>query len=213
MKSYQYILLDWDGNLARTTQIWVNSTIIVLERNKYKHNKQQVLKGLSDLHTFLLELGIKNVEETVEEIRAEVHKLLPGVELYPDALYVLETMKSRSKQLALITTSHRHLINPVLKRFNLTNLFEVVVTRDDVSKPKPHPEPLENAIKQLGASKDQTIMIGDSGADIAAANNAEVDSILFFPPEHERFHDIDKLKEHKPTYIVSDFRHILDIIN
>jgi len=212
MGSYQYILLDWDGNLAKTTQIWLDSTIIVLKRNNYKHDKQLVLKGLSDLHSFFLELGVSNIQEVVDEIKLEVHRLVPKIELYPDAIYVLETLESLGKQLALITTSHRHLIFPVLKRFNLSNLFRVVITRDDVSKPKPHPEPLEKAIKQLGATKNKTIMIGDSAADLAAANSAGVDSILFFPPEHESFHDINKLKEHKPTYIVSDFRHIIEII-
>ena len=55
-------------------------------------------------------------------------------------------------------------------------------------------------------------MIGDTEKDVGAANNAGIDSILFFPPEHKRFYDIDKLKKHKPTHIVSDFRHIIEIV-
>jgi phosphoglycolate phosphatase-like HAD superfamily hydrolase len=54
-------------------------------------------------------------------------------------------------------------------------------------------------------------MVGDSASDIGAANNAGVDSILFFPPSHSRFYDIEKLKNLQPTYIIEDFRDIVRI--
>ena len=212
MKPYNYILLDWDGNLARTLQIWLDSTILVLKRHNFKHSNQEVINGISDLHIFFTRLGIKNVQELVDEIKLEVEMLLPRVELYPDALYVLETLHSRGKRLALITSSHRHLVVPPLKRFHLTDLFEVIITRDDVKKVKPNPEAINKALKELVAPKDQTVMIGDGATDLGAAQNSGIDSILFYSQEHEIFYDIGKLKSYNPTYIVSDFRHILDII-
>jgi len=213
MRSYQYILLDWDGNLAQTLHIWLKATIDILNKYDHKHTEAEVIDGLPDLQTLMKHFGIVDIQGTVDEITREVQNLLPNVELYPDALYVLEILKSRGKRLALVTSSNRHLVVDSLARYNLMKIFDVIVAREDVTHAKPHPEPLEIAINKFKAVKSETIMIGDTEKDIGAANSIGIDSILFFPPEHKRFYDIDKLKEYKPTYIVSDFRHILEIVN
>jgi phosphoglycolate phosphatase-like HAD superfamily hydrolase len=55
-------------------------------------------------------------------------------------------------------------------------------------------------------------MIGDSDKDVGAANNMRIDSILFHSSEHKKFYDIEKLRELSPTYIVEDFREVLEIV-
>jgi phosphoglycolate phosphatase-like HAD superfamily hydrolase len=64
----------------------------------------------------------------------------------------------------------------------------------------------------FGGTKSQAVMIGDSDKDLGAANNAGIDSILFYPPEHKKFYDLDKLRQLGPTYIVDDFRKIVEIV-
>lgn len=54
-------------------------------------------------------------------------------------------------------------------------------------------------------------MIGDTEKDIAVANNAGIDSVLFYPPEHEEFYSLEKLKEHNPTYVISDFKELIKL--
>jgi pyrophosphatase PpaX len=212
MKSYRYILLDWDGNLAKTVHIWFEETKEVL--NKHGHNPSDalIIKSMADLRKFASSLGIKDAEGIAEEIRQAVFIRLPSVELYPDALFVLESLRNKGKELALVTSGSKHIVTETMNKYNLTKMFDAIITKEDVSNHKPHPEPLDLGMKLLGATKDKTIMIGDTDNDIGAANNVGIDSILFFPPEHKKFYDIEKLKEHKPTYIVSDFRHIIEII-
>jgi pyrophosphatase PpaX len=167
---------------------------------------------MADLRKFASSLGIKDAEGIAEEIRQAVFIRLPSVELYPDALFVLESLRNKGKELALVTSGSKHIVTETMNKYNLTKMFDAIITKEDVSNHKPHPEPLDLGMKLLGATKDKTIMIGDTDNDIGAANNVGIDSILFFPPEHKKFYDIEKLKEHKPTYIVSDFRHIIEII-
>ena len=212
MSSYQYILLDWDGNLAQTLHIWLQATIDVLNKYDHKHTKEEVIEGLPDLQSLMKRLGIQDVEGIVDEIKGEVQNLLPKDELYPDALYVQEILKSKGKKLALVTSSNRHLVLHSLKKYNLSKIFDVIVTREDVVNTKPHPEPLEIAINEFKATKSDTIMIGDSDKDIGAANNVGIDSVLFFPPEHTHYYDLEEFKNFKPTYIVDDFKKVLDIV-
>jgi len=91
------------------------------------------------------------------------------------------------------------------------HFFDVVITHEDTEKHKPHAEPLEKALAQLGGNKEKAVMIGDSDKDLGAAKNAGVDSILFYPKEHERFYRLDDLKRFGPTYVVDDFREVLKI--
>lgn len=157
------------------------------------------------------ELGIKDVDAAITEMDELSKKMLPEVELYPDALYVLEKLKKAGKQTALITTSPRANVIHLLDKYNIHHFFDVIIANEDTEHHKPHPEPLEKALVMLGGSKDAAVMIGDSDKDIEAGSNAGVDSILFYPDAHEKFYDLEELKAFHPTYIVTDFREILDV--
>ena len=52
--------------------------------------------------------------------------------------------------------------------------FDVIVTFEDYSKPKPDPEPIFVAMKKLGSRPEETVYIGDAMADMKAANSAGV---------------------------------------
>jgi pyrophosphatase PpaX len=213
MKDYQQILLDWDGNLAMTLDAWMHATHaplkkrgIVLPDNEVAH------KIFGRVSEGFAEYGITDIDAAVQEMVDSAHELLPQVELYPDALYTLEELKKSGKQTALITTSLHQSVAHVLDKYEIRGLFDVIIANEDTKNHKPHPEPLELAIEQLGGSKETAIMIGDSDKDIGAATNAGIDSILFYPPEHSRFYDLEQLQLHGPTYTVNDFRKILGII-
>ena len=100
----------------------------------------------------------------------------------------------------------------MLDKYNLKSYFDVIIAADDITEHKPHPEPLHKALMLLGGNTAEAIMIGDSDKDIGAAHNAGMDSILFYPTEHTKFYEFEKLEALKPTYIVSDFRDIKKII-
>src|SRR5213595_2600494 len=52
--------------------------------------------------------------------------------------------------------------------------FEVIVGADDVTHPKPHPEPVLKALERLGAPAADTVFIGDSRHDIECGRAAGV---------------------------------------
>jgi phosphoglycolate phosphatase-like HAD superfamily hydrolase len=44
-----------------------------------------------------------------------------------------------------------------------------VVCAEDVARGKPHPEPVETALRRLGAQPSEAVVVGDSPADMVAA--------------------------------------------
>jgi len=208
MKQYNYILLDWDGNIAQTLNMWPDALDIVLKRQDIHLKRNELIEACGGVaafvstHTHLSEAEGKIVLEEATEI---VKDRLPMVELYPDAIDVLRELKNKGKKLALITSSIRVVVEPLLDKFALTDLFDAVVCIEDTEHRKPHAEPLEKALELLGGHANEAIMIGDTEKDILAAHNAGVDSVLFYPVEHQEFYRLDKLMEHTPTYVVSEF--------
>jgi len=211
-KTYQYILLDWDGNLAKTLDVWLEATHAPLKKRGIEiSDKQIAMQCFGRPIEGYAELGVKDVDAAITEMDALSKKMLPEVELYPDALYVLEKLKKSGKQTALITTSPRANVIHLLDKYNIHHFFDIVIANEDTVRHKPHPEPLEKALALLGGSKKEAVMIGDSDKDIGAGSNAGIDSILFYPDAHEKFYDLDELKAFNPTYTVRDFREILDL--
>lgn len=212
MKQYNYILLDWDGNLAKTLDIWLEAFRQPLLKRGFDKTDEEIGASFGAFTDFMKELGISDPEVVYREADTIAGKLLPEVELYPDALDVLDELHERGKKLALITTSPRVNVEHLLEKYDLLKYFDVVITHDEVTHHKPHPEPLEKALAALGGIKDQTVMIGDSDKDLGAAQNFGVDSVLFYPQEHSKFYNLDKLKLLRPTYIIDDFKEVISLV-
>lgn len=71
--------------------------------------------------------------------------------------------------LALVTTASRRNVEAVLKRFELTELFDIVVTQEDVRRAKPDPACYNDLIEKLGVERSDCIIFEDSGSGVAAA--------------------------------------------
>lgn len=211
MKRYQYILLDWDGNLAKTLDIWLAALKAPLLKRGHSFSDEEIGANFTIFKERMENLGIKDVDAMIAEADEIATREVPNVELYPDAITTLEALHKAGKKIALVTTSRHDQIDPLLAKYDLQGWFDEVVCGDDVLQHKPHPEPIEKALELFGAKKEEAVMVGDSASDIGAANNAGVDSILFFPPPHSRFYDIEKLKNMQPTHTIEDFRDIVRI--
>lgn len=209
---YKYILLDWDGNLARTLDIWLTAYKTVPRDRNIPKTDQEIAAGFGLLRKQMVDWGITDIDDAMQQADSIAKKMLPSVELYPDALFVLEELHTRGYKLALITTSTHENVTHLLEHHNIKQLFDVIIAGDDTVNHKPHSEPLELALKHLGGNKEDAVMIGDSDKDLGAAKNAGVDSILFYPEEHEKFYSLEDLRSHSPTHIVNDFRDVLGIV-
>ena len=65
-----------------------------------------------------------------------------------------------------------------LGEMGIKDNFDVIITADDVTSHKPEPGPLLEALRRLGAKREEAIMLGDTRFDIGCSINAGVDSIL-----------------------------------
>ena len=208
----KYVLLDWDGTLAKTLDIWLDACRSAINMQRVSKSDEEIGSSFGQFPQFLKTWKVENIQLAIEETDKIAKKKLPDVELYPDALFVLDELKKRSKKLALITTSPLENIEQLLVKHELMSTFDVIIHGDDVKNHKPHPESLELALKKLNGTREEAVMIGDSDKDIGASTNAGTDSILFYPPEHKKFYDVNTLRKLKPTFVISDFKDIIQLV-
>lgn len=205
---YQYFLFDWDGCLAQTLNLWVESYETVLKEYGLVRTRQYILEYLGDANA-LKKLGVEDVEYATSRLTQLIDIGYTNVTLYPHAQALLLQLKRHDKQLALVTSTERKSMNIALDTTQLNDIFDVIVTGDMVERAKPDPEPLNAAIHKLGADKESTIMVGDSSYDITAAKATDIDSLLFLPKSHEVFYNLEKLKQAGPTHTIADFAELL----
>lgn len=91
--------------------------------------------------------------------------------LIPGAGRTLRAL-SHNYRLAIVTTRGRRDAEAFLTQHGLSDLFELVVTRENTRRLKPHPEPILFAARSLSIPAGQCVMVGDTTADVRSARAA-----------------------------------------
>jgi HAD superfamily hydrolase (TIGR01662 family) len=100
--------------------------------------------------------------------------LRPYTHLLPGAREVLEALHERGIKLAIATNKIGQFARELFEHFGLDKLFAVIVGDEGVSRNKPDPEMLLQAIGKMRLEKEEVIFVGDSPTDIQTAKNAGI---------------------------------------
>jgi pyrophosphatase PpaX len=137
---------------------------------------ESIFEILRKTETFLKNSG--KSQNVLEELRngalamAEKHELEAAMctSLLPGTVETLKTLRRMGLKIGLCTINSEKSMNVILKRFGIADFFDVTVPRNKVKHFKPHPEHIEAALKALGTSAKNTVVVGDSITDMQSAN-------------------------------------------
>ncbi|MEN8252773.1 MAG: HAD-IA family hydrolase [Patescibacteria group bacterium] len=214
-KTYNYILFDWDGCLADTPGVWLETYLKLYRAEGIKVEVEDVIeKSWGNLEEGPKNFGIKNHQEFWEKIVTEVGKGLKTVKLHENAKELLDSLKVAGKKISIVTSSPTKLVQPSLEHHDLNKYIDVMVSSDDVENEKPHPEMLFQALEKLDAKNkvDEAIIIGDTGKDIVAGQNAGMNQVLTLHEINKQYYDFSRLEELDATYKVSSLGELESII-
>ncbi|MDQ8203084.1 HAD family phosphatase [Pelagicoccus sp. SDUM812003] len=120
-----------------------------------------------------------DVEElTLEASRRYDELIANGPPLKQGAIDCLRFLKSQSVPQALATSSSRRYAERKLGHHQLLDLFDTLVTGDQVAHGKPDPEPYLTAAQRLGVDPERCIAFEDSVNGIHSAHTAGMFTIL-----------------------------------
>lgn len=211
---YKALLIDFDGTIANTLPLVIQAYTIALAAVGRSLSQEDIIKRCFSKteEVICAELGIVAVDTFKETYLTNVHALAATAELFPGVRDVLQLAQQAGKKMGVITYGYRSGIDRSLKRLDLTSFFQTVVSYDDVTQAKPHPEAVYTACEQLRVPIETALVIGDSHKDILMAKNAGIASVLFYPDEYKSIYDLTELKTYQPEYIISDWNALLHII-
>src|SRR5581483_9112532 len=134
MKSYNYILFDWDGCLAQTLDIALKAYKTTFAKYGLFPSDTQIANTVFGDWNGAIKVGIaaKDNDTFTQEFLSAEHAEFPHALLFPGALELLEALKSQHKKLALITTSDLDSITPPVTNNNVKKYFDVILTKEDV---------------------------------------------------------------------------------
>lgn len=96
------------------------------------------------------------------------------VSAYPGVVEMMRAIRLAGKRTGLVTSKNRVGAARGLKRAGLEAEIDVIVAADDVTNPKPDPEPIHLALTRLGELPERAIYIGDSIHDMEAGRAAGI---------------------------------------
>lgn len=111
-----------------------------------------------------------------------------GIGLRPGAILLLDHLAQAGIPMALATSTAAPFAQQRLEKSGLLHYFDVIVTRSDVERPKPHPEPYLLAARLLGVDPAHCVAVEDSHAGVRSATAASIATVMvpdLLPPTEE----------------------------
>jgi HAD superfamily hydrolase (TIGR01509 family) len=177
------VLWDMDGTLVDTEPYWIAAEHEIVEEHggtwsdEFAH--QLVGNDLLVSATFIQDNSAVDweperiVDELLLRVVAQVREHVPW---RPGARELLDALREQGVPSALVTMSWRTLADAVLEALP-DGTFAAVVTGDEVSHGKPHPEPYRAAARLLGVAPEECVAIEDSPTGVRSAVAAGVPTL------------------------------------
>lgn len=180
--NYTTYLFDFDYTLADSSRGIVTCFQNVLKSHGYtevtdEEIKRTIGKTLED--SFSILTGVTDAQQLAGFKKeygkeADTHMTVNTM-LFLETKSVLIALKDAGARIGIISTKFRFRIKDLLDQHFPDNFMDIIIGGEDVKTAKPSPEGLLLAIKQLHATKAETLYIGDSTVDAETAQAAGVD--------------------------------------
>ncbi|URM91945.1 HAD family phosphatase [Streptomyces sp. MRC013] len=174
----QAVFLDMDGTLVDTEGFWWDVEVAVFRDlgHELEESWRDIVVGgpMTRSAGYLIEATGADIAlpelTTLLNDRFE-ERIGGGVPLMPGAARLLAELSGNSVPTALVSASHRRIIDRVLRSLGAEH-FTLTVAGDEVPRTKPHPDPYLLAARRVGADPARCAVVEDTATGVAAAEAA-----------------------------------------
>jgi pyrophosphatase PpaX len=179
MRPIRTILFDLDGTLIDSIELILASYRHTLAA----HGRPQVpdsewMRGVGTPLRVQLAQWAESPDDllalvaTYREFNLANHDRM--ITAYPGVVELVRAARLRGLRTGVVTSKNREGTRRGLQLVGLEDLIEVLVCADDVVHPKPHREPVDQAVAKLYADPATTLFVGDSIHDLHSGRGAGV---------------------------------------
>jgi phosphoglycolate phosphatase len=184
MKEFDTYIFDLDGTLLDTLKDLTDSTNFALRTSGMPEHSQEDVRsfvgnGVKKLIERAIPRGLENpmFEETYEIFRKHYLKnSLNTTQPYPGIMEMLKNLKDRGKKVAVVSNKFYTATQELCAHFFGEYITVAIGEREGIRR-KPAPDTVNEALRQLNASRENAVYIGDSDVDIDTAKSSELPCI------------------------------------
>ncbi|HVO62108.1 MAG TPA: HAD family phosphatase [Terriglobales bacterium] len=173
------VLFDWDGVLVDSSRNYFRAYELILQevgisttpREIYLREGQPTPQVIAAI---CADRGVAISDAQISALvqrRREHDRALGPRTFYPGMLSLIQHLRDSGRKLAMVTGSSRKSVEAVLTPEEAGH-FDVIVTADDVSRPKPHPEPFLRAAEKLQVKPCGCLVVENAPFGVMAARAA-----------------------------------------
>jgi HAD superfamily hydrolase (TIGR01549 family) len=209
-----HLVFDFDGTLVDSRPLIEAGMRHALDRLGLPHSH---MEAWLDCVGLPVEIGI---QRTFGPLGLTVEDVLPAyrsfdhadhehlIRPFPGMDALLRELRTAEVPLAIATSKRREPLTRQLRQFDWMGLFEPIVTPDEVTHGKPHPESLELIQRLTGRRPEELLMVGDTSFDLEMARNAGVPSVAVGHGHHAQ----EVLAAYGPRAFAPDTAALRDIL-
>lgn len=186
------VALDMDGLLFDTERIYYQVGDVVLQRRGFRFctDLQKQMMGRVGLSAIGEMIAFHRLDDAPAELLAEsnvvyAELLLDHLEPMPQMERFIDHLSRSGVPFGVATSSQRQFVEMILPTTTWHDQLAFVLTGDDVTHGKPHPEMYLRAAELLAIAPETMLVLEDSGHGAAASVAAGAITVAV-PNEHSR---------------------------
>ncbi len=190
--SLQGIALDMDGLLFDTEKLYweVGDTILSRRGLRFSHQLQRKMMGRVGVNAMLQMKEFHQLDDSAEDLLSESDELYhqhlrEGVDPMPGLQGWIDCLIESGMPFGLATSSRRQFVDVIFESIRWRDSLAFVLTGDDVTHGKPHPEMYLKAAKSLSIPPHAMMVLEDSQNGCSSAIAAGAFTVAI-PSEHTR---------------------------
>lgn len=181
---FDAVIFDCDGTLVNSMpyhfEAWCEALTLFGAANIFKEDVFYAMGGRPTIDIVVelnAEYNLKLDPEAVAFAKRQAFlKKLDKIDLIDEVAQFAESLRGK-KPMAIATGGTRLVIEKTLQAVGVSDLFDEVVTADDVSVGKPAPDIFLKAAELLGVPPERCLVLEDAPAGVMAAQTAGMNVI------------------------------------
>lgn len=217
MSPVRLVIFDCDGTLVDSQHIICTAmtrAFVACDLAAPDPVKVRRIVGLSLLEAVaaLIPQATRSVHNQVVDLYKAQFRKLGEMEhahepLYPGAKEALAGLAAAGFVMGVATGKGRRGLGGVLDRHGLRDYFTTLQTADDAPG-KPHPQMVLQAMAEVGANPQDTIVVGDTSFDMAMARAARTTALGVA----WGYHEPDELLAHGAAQVLGSYSELLPLV-
>lgn len=175
----QGVVFDFDGTLVNSYPLIEAAFGTVMRAHALDEGARRLFRqsrGLP-LPEQMRRISPELWEDLVATYRQADARLGPA-QVFRGIPTLVRTLRRRGTRLGVVSCKRRALVEAELEGIGLHRYFDVIIGYEDVSPPKPAPDPLLAALDQLRLRRGNCLYVGDSLVDMETGHAARVRTVL-----------------------------------